>query len=70
MRASTVCSISTSLIFSERSATDMGAVWQGGETRLFTETLSTVLLGLRMEQYKDNKEIPLGCLGLSYSIIT
>ena len=48
----------------------MGAVWQGGETRLFTETLSTVLLGLRMEQYKDNKEIPLGCLGLSYSIIT
>lgn len=33
----------------------MRALLQGGETHLFTETLSTVLLDLDLEQDKDNK---------------
>lgn len=56
MRASTVCSLCT-LIFSERSGAEMGALLQGGETHLFSETLSTVLLDLGLEQYKDNKTL-------------
>lgn len=57
MRASTVCSLCASLIFSERSGTEMRALLQGGETHLFTETLSTVLLDLDLEQDKDNKTL-------------